>query len=199
MHLKRSNVFVFFIALQWLESKQIISLQDSNIKRCSRFYVDLQTRLSMMTVVVMVEWIQYICVCVGRGRMNETDLSRSLGPWQVIVLYEVFKPGGKIGHNSSGSQIKCSLEVIFIVQHPYVNLQPEHSTHAVNTYKQKQTGHCLRIYRQPSLTLQFWDIFLTIVVVWKCANYNRLRCCTSPYVRHSESKSLILHPFNYFH
>lgn len=62
-------------------------------------------------------------MCVGGG--CEVDFGRSLGLRNAIPVHEVFKPGGKICHNSCGSQVKCPLEVLLVVQHPNVHLKPD--------------------------------------------------------------------------
>lgn len=57
-----------------------------------------------------------------RGGRVEVDFGRSLGLRNTIPVHEVFKPGGKICHNSRGSQVKCPLEVLLVIQHPNVDL-----------------------------------------------------------------------------
>lgn len=57
--------------------------------------------------------------------VGEVDFGRSLGFTNAIPVHEVFKPGGKICHNSRGSQVKCPLEVLLVVQHPNVDLKPD--------------------------------------------------------------------------
>lgn len=64
-----------------------------------------------------------------RGGRVEVDFGRSLGFRNAIPVHEVFKPGGKICHNSRGSQVKRPLEVLLVIQHPNVDLKPDARTH----------------------------------------------------------------------
>lgn len=59
------------------------------------------------------------------GEGVEVDFGRSPGLRNAILVHEVFKPGGKICHNSRGSQVKCPLEILLVVQHPNVHLKPD--------------------------------------------------------------------------
>lgn len=53
---------------------------------------------------------------------------RSLELRNAIPVHEVFESGGKICHNSCGSQVKCPLEVLVVVQHPNVDLKSDART-----------------------------------------------------------------------
>lgn len=66
-----------------------------------------------------------MCVRVCVGCCGEVDFGRSLELRHAILVHEIFKPGGKICHNSCGSQVKCPLEVVLVIQHPNVHLKPD--------------------------------------------------------------------------
>lgn len=53
--------------------------------------------------------------------------SSSLRLTDAVPVHEVFEPGGKVCHDSGGSQVKRPLEVLVVVQHPNVDLKPDAS------------------------------------------------------------------------
>lgn len=50
-----------------------------------------------------------------------------------ISVHEVFEPGGEIRHHACGSQVKCPLEVLLVIQHPNVDLKSHACTEELRT------------------------------------------------------------------
>lgn len=59
----------------------------------------------------------------GRGRLLVLLRFRNSSS-----LHEVSEPGGKISHHPCGSQVKGPLEVLLIIEHPDVDLEPDETS-----------------------------------------------------------------------
>lgn len=78
-------------------------------------------------------------IITGGGRRGEVDFGRSLGLRNAILVHEVFKLGGKICHNSCGSQVKRPLEVLLVIQHPNVHLYSSGGEMLKQTFPHQQS------------------------------------------------------------
>ena len=121
------------------------------------------------------------CVCVVGGRRSgrrgvriksrrwsggwlcvEVDFGRSLGLWNAIPVHEVFKLGGKICHNSCGSQVERPLEVLIVVQHPNVDLK----TRRAHTHHTSGGSHT-RFKNAPVLLTAAFEVTVAYFWTWR--------------------------------